>query len=134
VVVPLESAPLQNKTDANDSDTTQDAASLQEKGATAGHGHTTLTLEVLRAEILAETAASGHNTAYDRKFKMLSTSIRSMQQQFALLCNPGRACKLICGLSIGKAKVINRAIQDIGMGRYQWGLFVLCGFGWIADK
>jgi hypothetical protein len=20
------------------------------------------------------------------------------------------------------------------MGRYQWGLFVLCGFGWIADK
>ncbi|KAJ5672737.1 hypothetical protein N7507_001864 [Penicillium longicatenatum] len=99
VVVPLENAPLQNKTDANDSDTTQDAASLQEKGATAGHGHTTLTLEVLRAEILAETAASGHNTAYDRK-----------------------------------AKVINRAIQDIGMGRYQWGLFVLCGFGWIADN
>jgi hypothetical protein len=37
-------------------------------------------------------------------------------------------------LSIGKAKIINRAIQDIGMGRYQWGLFVLCGFGWIADK
>lgn len=34
----------------------------------------------------------------------------------------------------GKAKVINRAIQDIGMGRYQWELFVLCGFGWIADK
>lgn len=20
------------------------------------------------------------------------------------------------------------------MGRYQWGLFILCGFGWIADK
>lgn len=37
-------------------------------------------------------------------------------------------------LTIGKAKIINRAIQDIGMGRYQWGLFVLCGFGWIADK
>ncbi|KAL3476628.1 major facilitator superfamily domain-containing protein [Aspergillus californicus] len=33
-----------------------------------------------------------------------------------------------------KAKIINRAIQDIGMGRYQWGLFVLCGFGWIADN
>lgn len=36
--------------------------------------------------------------------------------------------------SIGKAKVINRAVQDIGMGRYQWDLFVLCGMGWIADK
>ncbi|KAJ0423000.1 major facilitator superfamily domain-containing protein [Aspergillus carlsbadensis] len=33
-----------------------------------------------------------------------------------------------------KAKIINRAIQDIGMGRYQWGLFILCGFGWIADN
>ena len=20
------------------------------------------------------------------------------------------------------------------MGRYQWELFVLCGFGWLADK
>lgn len=35
---------------------------------------------------------------------------------------------------IGKAKVINLAIQDIGMGRYQWQLFILCGFGWFADK
>jgi hypothetical protein len=34
----------------------------------------------------------------------------------------------------GKSKVINKAIQDIGMGRYQWQLFVLCGFGWLADK
>ncbi|KAJ5156155.1 hypothetical protein N7492_008958 [Penicillium capsulatum] len=33
-----------------------------------------------------------------------------------------------------KAKVINRAIQDIGMGRYQWQLFFLCGFGWTADN
>lgn len=35
---------------------------------------------------------------------------------------------------VGKAKVINLAIQDIGMGRYQWQLFILCGFGWFADK
>jgi len=26
------------------------------------------------------------------------------------------------------------AIQDIGMGKYQWQLFSLCGFGWLADK
>ncbi|KAJ5152791.1 uncharacterized protein N7482_009269 [Penicillium canariense] len=33
-----------------------------------------------------------------------------------------------------KAKIINRAVQDIGMGRYQWGLFILCGMGWVADN
>ncbi|KAJ5109512.1 hypothetical protein N7456_006187 [Penicillium angulare] len=33
-----------------------------------------------------------------------------------------------------KAKVINKAVQDIGMGPYQWGLFVLCGMGWVADN
>ncbi|KAK4555513.1 hypothetical protein LTR86_007265 [Recurvomyces mirabilis] len=33
-----------------------------------------------------------------------------------------------------KSQVINKAIQDIGMGRYQWQLFVLCGFGWMADN
>ena len=33
-----------------------------------------------------------------------------------------------------KSKVINKAIQDIGMGSYQWRLFILCGFGWLADN
>ncbi|KAK4138065.1 MFS general substrate transporter [Trichocladium antarcticum] len=33
-----------------------------------------------------------------------------------------------------KSKLVNRAIQDIGMGRYHWQLFVLCGFGWFADN
>ena len=33
-----------------------------------------------------------------------------------------------------KSKLINKAIQDIGMGRYNWQLFTLCGFGWFADK
>jgi len=33
-----------------------------------------------------------------------------------------------------KSKVINKAIQDIGMGKYNWELFVLCGFGWFADN
>lgn len=38
------------------------------------------------------------------------------------------------GVSPVKSKLINKAIQDIGMGRYNWQLFVLCGFGWFADK
>ncbi|KAJ8590339.1 hypothetical protein M405DRAFT_737007 [Rhizopogon salebrosus TDB-379] len=32
-----------------------------------------------------------------------------------------------------KARILNHAIQDIGMGRYQWYLFVVAGFGWFAD-
>jgi hypothetical protein len=33
-----------------------------------------------------------------------------------------------------KSMLVNKAVQDIGMGRYNWQLFVLCGFGWFADK
>lgn len=33
-----------------------------------------------------------------------------------------------------KADVLNRAIQAIGMGRYQWQLFVVIGFGWASDN
>ncbi|KAG5948646.1 hypothetical protein E4U53_006221 [Claviceps sorghi] len=33
-----------------------------------------------------------------------------------------------------KSRLINKAIGDIGMGRYNWQLFVLCGFGWFADN
>ncbi|PWY77077.1 MFS general substrate transporter [Aspergillus heteromorphus CBS 117.55] len=33
-----------------------------------------------------------------------------------------------------KADVLNRAIQDIGMGRYQWQLFGVIGFGWASDN
>ncbi|ODO03053.1 hypothetical protein I350_05898 [Cryptococcus amylolentus CBS 6273] len=33
-----------------------------------------------------------------------------------------------------KAKVLNHAIQEIGMGRYQWQLFVVIGFGWAQDN
>ncbi|KAK5996849.1 MFS siderochrome iron transporter 1 [Cladobotryum mycophilum] len=33
-----------------------------------------------------------------------------------------------------KAKVLNRAIQDIGMGWYQWQLFIVVGFGWASDN
>ncbi|KAG8771539.1 hypothetical protein FRC12_003544 [Ceratobasidium sp. 428] len=32
-----------------------------------------------------------------------------------------------------KAELLNDAIQKIGMGRYQWHLFVVTGFGWLAD-
>lgn len=34
----------------------------------------------------------------------------------------------------GKARALNAAIQDIGMGGYQWQLFVVVGFGWASDN
>lgn len=79
-------------------------ASFQEKGSLYvpprnANGTTTMTYESLRSEVETDIAASGLDTAYDRK-----------------------------------AKVINIAIQDIGMGRYQWELYILCGMGWVADK
>ena len=33
-----------------------------------------------------------------------------------------------------KARVLNRAIMNIGMGRYQWQLFFVIGYGWAMDN
>ncbi|CAL1712146.1 unnamed protein product [Somion occarium] len=33
-----------------------------------------------------------------------------------------------------KAKILNDAFQEIGMGKYQWYLFVVTGFGWFSDN
>ena len=64
---------------------------LDSKAAEAGEepekGATAYTLQGLKAEIDLDIGASGHDTMYDRK-----------------------------------SKVINKAIQDIGMGPYQWKL------------
>jgi MFS family permease len=70
-----------------------------DKRASRAGSSSGFTLEDLREEVELDVAASGHDSSYDRK-----------------------------------SKVINKAIQDIGMGSYQWRLFVLCGFGWLADN
>ncbi|KAA1474777.1 MFS general substrate transporter [Dentipellis sp. KUC8613] len=33
-----------------------------------------------------------------------------------------------------KARLLNDALQEIGMGKYQWYLFVVAGFGWLSDN
>ncbi|KAF5335322.1 hypothetical protein D9611_011779 [Ephemerocybe angulata] len=38
------------------------------------------------------------------------------------------------GRYLAKAQILNEAIQSIGMGKYQWGLFIVTGFGWFADN
>ncbi|KAF9884040.1 hypothetical protein FE257_002378 [Aspergillus nanangensis] len=108
VVVPLDNAPAHSPSnptpdvepEKKSDETSLDRAPTEENGFAASlpeAGH--LTIESMRAETEADLAASGVDSAYDRK-----------------------------------SKVINRAVQDIGMGRYQWQLFVLCGFGWLADN
>lgn len=37
-------------------------------------------------------------------------------------------------LLIGGALTLSCQIQDLGMGRYQWELFVVIGFGWASDN
>ncbi|KAI9430545.1 MFS general substrate transporter [Lactarius indigo] len=37
-------------------------------------------------------------------------------------------------LYAAKAKVLNDALQEIGMGKYQWYLFIVTGFGWLSDN
>lgn len=105
VHIPLSEAPLRPRTEVGtrdrgrefmvDSVTSEDPDKKAHRAA-SGNG---FTLDDLREEIELDIAASGHDSSYDRK-----------------------------------SKVINRAIQDIGMGSYQWRLFVLCGFGWLADN
>jgi len=33
-----------------------------------------------------------------------------------------------------KATILNNAINEIGMGKYQWQLFCLVAFGWASDN
>ncbi|KAG8775140.1 hypothetical protein FRC12_001654 [Ceratobasidium sp. 428] len=33
-----------------------------------------------------------------------------------------------------KAELLNSAFQEMGFGKYQWHLFFLAGFGWLADN
>ncbi|KAL1974364.1 hypothetical protein VTN31DRAFT_4568 [Thermomyces dupontii] len=107
VVVPLApSSPPENRQSPSrveespeKDDKKLDRVASEENGVSSNPEYSHQTLEAIRAEVDNEIAASGHDTVYDRK-----------------------------------AKVINLAIQDIGMGRYQWQLFILCGFGWFADN
>lgn len=33
-----------------------------------------------------------------------------------------------------KAQLLNQALLDIGMGKYQWLLFLMTGVGWFLDS
>lgn len=33
-----------------------------------------------------------------------------------------------------KSEIVAGCMNEIGMGRYQWALFLITGFGWVADN
>jgi hypothetical protein len=35
---------------------------------------------------------------------------------------------------MAKVALLNRSMNELGMGRYQWELFFTSGFGWMADN
>lgn len=130
VVISLADAPAHTSINSDEkAKKSLDRAPSSENGSAGSLGESShLTLEALRAEVESDISTSGHDSAYDRT-----------PPPFAF-CEPSpfisKSCLFDSNIrdSAGKAKVINRALQDIGMGRYQWELFFLCGFGWTADK
>jgi hypothetical protein len=78
-----------------------------------------MTIEALRAEIIADLAAADSDTPYDRKSRIIN---RALQGGFLLY---GISCETRTDFA---------PLEDMGMGRYQWQLFALCGGGWMADN
>ncbi|THH02636.1 hypothetical protein EW145_g6719 [Phellinidium pouzarii] len=68
------------------------------------------------------------NPAADPKYAVSTLSSADEHETLQLLDDAGDP------VYQAKARVLNRAIQDIGMGRYQWYLFVVAGFGWFSDN
>lgn len=124
VVIPLADAPAHPSADSDEkAKKSLDRAPSSENGSAGSLGESShLTLEALRAEVESDISTSGHDSAYDRTCHFPCSGIKTDLFDSNIWD------------SSGKAKVINRALQDIGMGRYQWELFFLCGFGWTADK
>ena len=56
-------------------------------------------------------------------------SLMSVSEQIALAEREG-----LNPAFYAKVLVLNAAIADTGMGRYQWELFMSSGFGWMADN
>jgi hypothetical protein len=94
-----------------DSDAHSGSASIR-AGSTRG-----LTVAELREMVDQDVGANDSQSIYDSESR-----------------GRGRRLSSMLTFNAEKSKVINRAIADMGMGRYQWQLFVLCGFGWMADK
>ncbi|OAV91187.1 hypothetical protein PTTG_04704 [Puccinia triticina 1-1 BBBD Race 1] len=66
--------------------------------------------------------------------RALGTSYPSLLDDLALDSLRGEVEEDSERIYEAKARILNAAMQEIGMGRYQWKLFVVVGFGWAADN
>ena len=65
-----------------------------------------------------ENSAEGVDSAYEQKSHLSKLHPHSSAIHASTLCLP-----------------VNQCLQhEIGFGRYQWELFILTGFGWLADS
>ncbi|KAH8693816.1 putative sugar transporter [Talaromyces proteolyticus] len=135
----IDHAPPSDEKDAGiaipkDDNNKLDRIGSEENGAASNPECSHQTIEAIRAEVESEIAASGHDSSYDlfpAACNMPFAPDDTIFARFVVLIFD----LLLCALKkTGKATTINLAIQDIGMGRYQWQLFILCGFGWFADN
>jgi len=60
--------------------------------------------------------------------------IRTEEKDLVVGVDEDAAIDGVSPVYAAKARVLNRAIQEIGMGKYQWQLFFVIGFGWAQDN
>lgn len=70
-----------------------------------------------------------HNEQYDEQYDEHEQEISSTSSTFGLY-DESDADKAY----LTKSKLIAEAIQSIGFGKYQIGLFFVAGFGWLSDN
>jgi hypothetical protein len=88
-------------------------------------------VEGLRREV--RKGADGIRSDYESGFCICPYLFVSLGGE-TLVSSRDKEMRMLTSGSPEKSMIINKAVQDIGMGRYNWQLFVLCGFGWFADK
>lgn len=89
----------------------------------AEHAEAALTLESLSAEIESDLAEAGHDSPYEKKSRVVNKAIQDIGT---------KARHTKHGLRLEHSLTVSALLA--GMGRYQWELFTLCGFGWLADN
>lgn len=93
-------------------------------------GATSPTAEKIQLEpsVPSDKAHAG-GTRSDQAGRGDAESLMSVSEQIALAEREG-----LNPAFYAKVLVLNAAIADTGMGRYQWELFFSSGFGWMADN
>ncbi|KAI0769082.1 MFS general substrate transporter [Trametes elegans] len=75
------------------------------------------------------TSASGSDSVHEKKADVEASAIPI--DNYSILED---GCPSEDAVYKAKARVLGDAFQEIGMGKYQWALFLLTGFGWFSDN